>query len=48
MGIAEYIKVFKVSSSFDGKTYTPYRPAGQRKDKVTLQYEFTIVIFIYS
>ncbi|XP_042172039.1 lactadherin-like isoform X1 [Oncorhynchus tshawytscha] len=34
MGIAEYIKVFKVSSSFDGKTYTPYRPAGQRKDKV--------------
>uniref|UniRef100_A0A4W5P0A7 Milk fat globule-EGF factor 8 protein b n=1 Tax=Hucho hucho TaxID=62062 RepID=A0A4W5P0A7_9TELE len=34
MGIAEYIKVFKVSSSFDGKTYTPYRPEGQRKDKV--------------
>jgi len=34
MGTAEYIKVFKVASSFDGKTYTVYRADGQRKDRV--------------
>ncbi|XP_061615644.1 EGF-like repeat and discoidin I-like domain-containing protein 3 isoform X2 [Phyllopteryx taeniolatus] len=34
MGTAEYIKAFKVSSSFDGKTYTTYRMDGQRRDKV--------------
>ena len=34
MGSAEYIKHFKVSASFDGKTFTTYRADGQRKDKV--------------
>ncbi|XP_049573689.1 lactadherin isoform X2 [Syngnathus scovelli] len=34
MGTAEYIKAFKVSSSFDGKSYTTYRMDGQRRDKV--------------
>ncbi|XP_077375181.1 lactadherin-like isoform X1 [Festucalex cinctus] len=34
MGTAEYIKAFKVSSSFDGKTYVTYRMDGQRRDKV--------------
>ncbi|XP_066557690.1 lactadherin isoform X2 [Amia ocellicauda] len=34
MGTAEYIKSFKVTSSFDGKTYTIYKTEGQKKDKV--------------
>ncbi|ROL43606.1 EGF-like repeat and discoidin I-like domain-containing protein 3 [Anabarilius grahami] len=34
MGTAEFVKVFKVASSFDSKTYTVYRADGQRKDKV--------------
>lgn len=34
MGTAEFVKAFKVASSFDGKTYTVYRADGQRKDKV--------------
>lgn len=34
MGTAEYIKAFKMASSLDGKTYTPYRVDGQRRDKV--------------
>ena len=34
MGTAEFIKAFKVASSFDGKTYTTFRSEGQRKDKV--------------
>lgn len=34
MGTAEYIKAFKVASSFDGNTYTTYKVDGQRRDKV--------------
>ncbi|KAG7473924.1 hypothetical protein MATL_G00100890 [Megalops atlanticus] len=34
MGTAEFIKAFKVASSYDGKTYSIYRGEGQRKDKV--------------
>lgn len=34
MGTAEYIKAFKVASSFDGNTYTTYRVDGQRRDMV--------------
>ncbi|XP_018619381.1 milk fat globule EGF and factor V/VIII domain containing b isoform X2 [Scleropages formosus] len=34
MGIAEFIKAFKVASSFDGQTYTTYRLEGQKKDQV--------------
>lgn len=34
MGTAEYIKAFKVASSFDGNAYTTYRVEGQRRDKV--------------
>ncbi|XP_077420985.1 lactadherin-like isoform X2 [Vanacampus margaritifer] len=34
MGTAEYIKAFKVSSSFDGKTYVTYRMDGQRRVKI--------------
>ncbi|KAI7814821.1 milk fat globule EGF and factor V/VIII domain containing a [Triplophysa rosa] len=34
MGVAEFIKAFKVASSFDGKTYTVHRADGQRKVKV--------------
>ncbi|XP_066512254.1 lactadherin-like [Hoplias malabaricus] len=34
MGMAEFIKAFKVASSFDGKSYTVHRSDGQRKDKV--------------
>ncbi|XP_065145308.1 milk fat globule EGF and factor V/VIII domain containing a [Paramisgurnus dabryanus] len=34
MGVAEFIKAFKVASSFDGKTYLVHRAVGQRKDKV--------------
>ncbi|XP_034536932.1 EGF-like repeat and discoidin I-like domain-containing protein 3 isoform X2 [Notolabrus celidotus] len=34
MGTAEYIKAFKVASSFDGQAYTTYRLDGQRRDKV--------------
>ncbi|XP_071400814.1 lactadherin-like isoform X1 [Centroberyx affinis] len=34
MGTAEFIKAFKVASSLDGRTYTMYRPDGQRKDHV--------------
>ncbi|XP_068169572.1 lactadherin-like isoform X2 [Antennarius striatus] len=34
MGTAEYIKAFKVASSFDGNSYTTYRADGQRRDKV--------------
>ncbi len=34
MGTAEYIKAFKVASSFDGNAYTTYRVDGQRRDKV--------------
>ncbi|XP_036390905.1 lactadherin-like [Megalops cyprinoides] len=34
MGTAEFIKAFKVASSYDGKTYGIYRGEGQRKDKV--------------
>lgn len=34
MGTAEYIKAFKVASSFDGNTYTTYRVDGQWRDKV--------------
>lgn len=37
MGVAEFIKAFKVASSFDGKIYTVHRADGQRKDKVTSQ-----------
>ncbi|KAF7647577.1 hypothetical protein LDENG_00170370 [Lucifuga dentata] len=36
MGAAEYIKAFKVASSFNGKTYTVYRTEGQRKDQVLM------------
>lgn len=35
IGTAEYIKAFKVSSSFDGKVYTTYRMDGQSKDMVS-------------
>ncbi|XP_077570065.1 lactadherin-like isoform X2 [Stigmatopora nigra] len=34
MGTAEFVKAFKVASSFDGKTYTTYRMDGQRRDKI--------------
>ncbi|KAA8578745.1 hypothetical protein FQN60_005354 [Etheostoma spectabile] len=34
MGTSEYIKAFKVASSFDGSAYTTYRVDGQRRDKV--------------
>ncbi|KAM9408627.1 lactadherin-like isoform 3-T3 [Pholidichthys leucotaenia] len=34
MGAAEYIKAFKMASSFDGNSYTTYRVDGQRRDKV--------------
>uniref|UniRef100_W5KJP1 Milk fat globule EGF and factor V/VIII domain containing a n=1 Tax=Astyanax mexicanus TaxID=7994 RepID=W5KJP1_ASTMX len=34
MGMAEFIKAFKVASSFDGKVYAVHRAEGQRKDKV--------------
>ncbi|XP_028292947.1 EGF-like repeat and discoidin I-like domain-containing protein 3 isoform X2 [Gouania willdenowi] len=34
MGTAEYIKAFKVASSFDGNTYAVYKLDGQRNDKV--------------
>ncbi|XP_062261332.1 EGF-like repeat and discoidin I-like domain-containing protein 3 isoform X1 [Platichthys flesus] len=34
LGTAEYIKAFKVSSSFDGNTFTSHRLDGQRRDKV--------------
>lgn len=34
MGTAEYIKAFKVASSFDGNAYTTYKVDGQRRDKV--------------
>ncbi|XP_041074369.1 lactadherin-like isoform X2 [Polyodon spathula] len=34
MGTAEFVKSFKVASSFDGKTFTIYRAAGQRRDMV--------------
>ncbi|KAJ7994798.1 hypothetical protein DPEC_G00253200 [Dallia pectoralis] len=34
MGIAEYIKLYKVAFSFDGKTYTIYREYGQRRHMV--------------
>uniref|UniRef100_A0A3P8ZG30 Milk fat globule EGF and factor V/VIII domain containing n=1 Tax=Esox lucius TaxID=8010 RepID=A0A3P8ZG30_ESOLU len=34
MGIAEYVKLFKVASSFDGKTYTTYRGDGLTRHKV--------------
>ncbi|XP_047437308.1 lactadherin-like isoform X2 [Mugil cephalus] len=34
MGAAEYIKAFKVASSFDGNSYTTYKASGQRKDMV--------------
>lgn len=34
MGTAEFIKAFKLSSSLDGQSYTPYRAEGQRRDKV--------------
>uniref|UniRef100_A0A672L469 Milk fat globule-EGF factor 8 protein a n=1 Tax=Sinocyclocheilus grahami TaxID=75366 RepID=A0A672L469_SINGR len=35
MGTAEFVKAFKVASSFDGKSYTVYRADGQRRDKNT-------------
>ncbi|KAL4613242.1 EGF-like repeat and discoidin I-like domain-containing protein 3 isoform X2 [Arapaima gigas] len=34
MGIAEFIKSFKVAYSFDGQMYTMYRLEGQKKDQV--------------
>ncbi|XP_058854966.1 lactadherin-like isoform X1 [Acipenser ruthenus] len=34
MGTAEFVKSFKVASSFDGKTFTIYRGAGLRRDMV--------------
>ncbi|KAK1158105.1 lactadherin-like isoform X1 [Acipenser oxyrinchus oxyrinchus] len=34
MGTAEFVKSFKVASSFDGKTFTVYRGAGLRRDMV--------------
>uniref|UniRef100_A0A1A8I2G2 Milk fat globule-EGF factor 8 protein n=1 Tax=Nothobranchius kuhntae TaxID=321403 RepID=A0A1A8I2G2_NOTKU len=34
IGTAEFIKVFKVASSLDGKTYTMYRKEGDRKDQI--------------
>ncbi|XP_062845304.1 lactadherin-like isoform X2 [Trichomycterus rosablanca] len=34
MGASEFIKSFKVASSFDGKLYSIHRAAGQRKDQV--------------
>ncbi|XP_053722608.1 EGF-like repeat and discoidin I-like domain-containing protein 3 isoform X1 [Synchiropus splendidus] len=34
MGAAEFIKAFKVASSFDGKSYVIYKVDGTRKDKV--------------
>ncbi|XP_059207067.1 EGF-like repeat and discoidin I-like domain-containing protein 3 isoform X2 [Centropristis striata] len=34
MGASEYIKAFKVASSFDGTAYITYRVEGQRRDKV--------------
>uniref|UniRef100_A0AAY4CF30 Milk fat globule-EGF factor 8 protein n=1 Tax=Denticeps clupeoides TaxID=299321 RepID=A0AAY4CF30_9TELE len=34
MGTAEFVKAFKVASSFDGKSYTVFRGEGQKKDKV--------------
>ncbi|XP_056273289.1 milk fat globule EGF and factor V/VIII domain containing b [Pseudoliparis swirei] len=34
MGSSEFIKVFKVASSLDGRTFTVYRTAGQRTDNV--------------
>lgn len=34
MGSAEFIKAFKVASSFDGRSYTTFRREGQRKDTV--------------
>lgn len=49
MGTAEYIKAFKVASSFDGNTYTTYRTEGQRKDKVrTLTLYETCLIYVSS
>lgn len=34
MGTSEYIKAFKVASSFDGNLYITHRADGQRRDKV--------------
>uniref|UniRef100_A0A3B5AYK4 Milk fat globule-EGF factor 8 protein a n=1 Tax=Stegastes partitus TaxID=144197 RepID=A0A3B5AYK4_9TELE len=34
MGTAEYIKAFKVASSFDGNSYVSYKGDNQRRDKV--------------
>lgn len=34
LGTAEYVKAFKVATSFDGNAYTTYKSEGQRKDKV--------------
>ncbi|XP_036440212.1 milk fat globule EGF and factor V/VIII domain containing a [Colossoma macropomum] len=34
IGTAEFIKAFKVASSFDDKVYTMYRNDGQKKDRV--------------
>ncbi|KAM6950118.1 lactadherin-like isoform 2-T2 [Lycodopsis pacificus] len=34
MGTSEYVKAFKVASSFDGNAYITYREDGQRRDTV--------------
>ncbi len=34
MGTAEFVKAFKVATSFNGKSYTVYRADDQRRDKV--------------
>ena len=36
MGAAEYIKAFKIATSFDGAAYSTYRVDGPRRDKVQL------------
>ena len=35
MGTAEYIKAFKIATSFDGHTYSILRVDGMRHDKVS-------------
>lgn len=47
MGTAEFIKSFKVASSFDGKMYMMYKSAGPRKDKVD-SIDFAVLYLFFS
>lgn len=47
MGTSEFIKSFKVASSFDGKMYMMYRTSGQRKDKVSSIDNALLFVFFF-